>query len=143
MELAQTVLGSGRSIKLSRLHMELTYEGLLMGYPTREMNDGIVTTAVRQAEKHYPSLPVHLAEPPRVQREIRRPTFGPMEELPLVLCTGFFISEAVDPTLEPVLHYSRLVVVWFQADSGLPSPDRPTPGLCDVPWNEKAEDSEL
>ncbi|MGA5821485.1 hypothetical protein ACPC54_26875 [Kitasatospora sp. NPDC094028] len=42
-----------------------------------------------------------------------------------------------------VLHFSRLVVVWFQPDSDLSSLGRVAPGLCDVPWDEKAEDLEL
>ncbi|WP_328958572.1 hypothetical protein [Kitasatospora purpeofusca] len=143
MALAQVVLESGRSIKLSSLRMAETYDGLLMGYPTREMNDAIVAGAVEQAEKDYPSLPVHLVEPPRAPREIRRPTFGPMEELPHVLCAGFFTSEPVNPELDSVLHFSRLVVVWFQADSALPSLGKAAPGLCDVPWDAKAEDREV
>ncbi|MER7770615.1 hypothetical protein [Kitasatospora sp. NPDC096140] len=143
MALAQVVLGSGRSVKLSSLRMAETYDGLLMGYPTREMNDAIVAGAVKQAEKDYPSPPVHLVEPPRVPRELRRATFGPMEELPHVLCTGLFTSEPVDPELDSVLHFSRLVVVWFQSDADLPSLGRTAPGLCDVPWAEKAEDLEL
>ncbi|MFB8166755.1 hypothetical protein ACFC60_02245 [Kitasatospora purpeofusca] len=143
MALAHVVLESGRSIELSILRMAETYDGLLMGYPTREMNDAIVAEAVEQAEKTYPSLPVHLVEPPRVPREIRRPTFGPMEQLPGVLCTGYFTSEPVNPELESVLHISRLIVVWFQADSALPSLETATPGLCGVPWNAKAEDREV
>ncbi|MFJ8435324.1 hypothetical protein ACIQ9P_28915 [Kitasatospora sp. NPDC094019] len=140
MALAQVVLGSGRSIQLSGLRLAETYDGLLMGYPTREMNDGIVAGAVERAKKDYPSAPVHLVEPPRAARELRRATFGPMEELPRVLCTGFFISEPVDPALESVLHVSRLVVVWFQAESELPSLERADPGLLGVPWEKQAED---
>ncbi|CAN3978525.1 hypothetical protein [Kitasatospora purpeofusca] len=143
MALAQVVLASGRSVELSILRMAETYDGLLMGYPTREMNDGIVAEAVEQAEKDYPSFPVHLVEPPRESHEIRRPTFGPMEQLPRVLCTGFFTSEPVNPELDSVLHFSRLVVVWFQADSALPSPGTAAPGLCDVPWDAKADDREV
>lgn len=143
MALAQVVLGSGRLLELSRVRMEETYEGLLMGYPTRQMNDAIVAGAVKQAEKDYPSIPVHLVEPPRVPRELRRATFGPMETLPGVQCTGFFTSGPVDPELDSVLHYSRLVVVWFQASSDLASLEQAAPGLCDVPWGEKAGDEEV
>ncbi len=39
--------------------------------------------------------------------------FGPVEALPTVYCEGAFRFRPVDDELDPVLHESRLVAVWF------------------------------
>jgi hypothetical protein len=80
-------LDSGREIRLSELHLESTYTGLIEGYPVG-----------------------------RAQRLLAWIRW---------------------------LHYSRLVVVWFQDDPVLPSGSEAAAGLRGVRWEQWAQDVEI
>ncbi|MFF7182066.1 hypothetical protein [Streptomyces sp. NPDC008121] len=143
MSLSQLVLSSGRSIELTELRMSSTYGGMLEGYPCKPINDMKVRGAQWQAESAFPSTPVHLALPSCEYPDQTAGPFGPVEVLPAVTCIGAFRSTAVAPELDPVLHRSALIVVWFQTGLDVPSGEDADPALCSLPWEELAQDYEL
>ncbi|MFG1807094.1 hypothetical protein [Streptomyces sp. NPDC049040] len=143
MPLSHLVLSSGLSIELAELRMSSTYRGLLEGYPYKRINDMRVTGLGRMAERAFPSAPFHLVPPSREYPDQSGGAFGPVEVLPAVACIGLFVSTAVDPGLDPVLHRSALAVAWFQPLPDVPSGTDADPALRAIRWEELARDHEL
>ncbi|MET7403084.1 hypothetical protein ABZS66_57350 [Dactylosporangium sp. NPDC005572] len=146
MVLARMELGSGREIKLSELHLKSTYGGLIEGYPMARLNDMKVAGLAEQAGRLLPHAPVHVVEPLRTRPEQDSGTaspFGPLELLPAVICMGRFSSGPINPGFDPVLHYSRLVIVWFQDNATVPAGRDIPAGLRDVRWEDWAQDEEI
>ncbi|MDI2131044.1 hypothetical protein [Yinghuangia seranimata] len=141
MPLAYIALASGRSVELTDLRVDMTYAGVLEGGPFKRLNDEIVASSVRYAEKAFPGTPVHLVEPVRTPLDREpNPRRGPAELLPSVRCVGGFSSAPLDTDLESGLDYSRLVVVWFQPEPALPTSEGTQALLRDIPWESLAED---
>ncbi|MES4891687.1 hypothetical protein [Streptomyces sp. NPDC096012] len=143
MSLTRTALLSGRSIELTDLRMSSTYGGMLEGYPCKPINDIRVSGLRWQAERAFPATPVHLIPPSREYPDQTAGAFGPVEVLPSVACLGAFRSTAIAPELDPVLHRSALIVVWFQAGLDVPSGEDAALALRSVRWEELAQDYEL
>lgn len=146
MALARVELGSGREVSLSELHLTSTYGGLIEGYPCKRVNDHIVSGLAVRAGRIFPGGPVHVIEPvpdePEVDPSERWP-FGPPQWLPAVTCFGSFSSSPVNPGIDSVLHYSRLVVVWFQAEATVMDAQQISPAVRDLHWDDWAEDEEV
>jgi hypothetical protein len=143
MSLSHLVLSSGRSIDLTELRMSSTYRGMLEGYPCKPVNDMKIRGLQRQAERAFPSMPVHLVPPTRDYPDQSAGAFGPVEVLPSVACVGVFHSTPVAPELDPVLYRSALSVVWFQTVLDVPSGEEADVALRSIRWEELAEDYEL
>ncbi|MEU4280853.1 hypothetical protein [Streptomyces tanashiensis] len=143
MSLSHIALSSGRSIELTELRMSSTYGGMLEGYPCKLINDMRVRGLQQQAERAFPSRPVHLVPPSREYPDQTAGTFGPVEVLPSVACIGVFRSTAVASELDPVLHRSALTVVWFQTGVDVPSGEDADLGLRSIRWEGLAQDHEL
>ncbi|WP_329136579.1 hypothetical protein OG552_25105 [Streptomyces sp. NBC_01476] len=143
MSLSHIALLSGRSIELTELRMSSAYGGMLEGYPCKPVNEMKVRSLQRQAERAFPSTPVHLVPPSREYPDGTAGAFGPVEVLPSVACIGAFRSTAVAPELDPVLHRSALTVIWFQTGLDVPSGEDADPVLRSIRWEELAQDYEL
>ncbi|MFI1188938.1 hypothetical protein [Streptomyces californicus] len=143
MPLSHIALSSGRSIELTELRMSSTYGGMLEGYPCKPINDMKVRGLQRQAERAFPSTPVHLVPPSCEYPDQTAGAFGPVEVLPSVACIGAFRSTAVAPELDSVLHRSALTVVWFQAGLDVPSGGDAYLALRSIRWEELSQDYEL
>ncbi|MEU0100021.1 hypothetical protein [Streptomyces sp. NPDC006267] len=139
MSLGHIVLSSGRSIRLTELRMSSTYGGMLEGYPCKRVNDRRVSWLQRQAEREFPSTPVHLVPPPREYPDETVGAFGPVEVLPSVACVGVFESSALDPAMDG----SSLVVAWLQSAPEVPTGENADPALRGIRWEELARDYEL
>jgi hypothetical protein len=143
--LAHVELDSGREIQLFELHMESTYGGLIEGHPVARL-DVIVAGLPDRAARVLPGAPVQVVEPVRMVSEDPGPgrwPIGPPEYLPPVICMGRFSSSPVDAGLDAVLHYSRLVVVWFQDDPVVPNGLEAVTGLRGVRWQQWAQDAQI
>lgn len=143
MSLSHIALSSGRSIELTELRMSSTYGGMLEGYPCKPINDMKVRALQRQAERAFPSTPVHLVPPSCEYPDQTAGAFGPVEVLPSMACIGAFRSTAVAPELDSVLHRSALTVVWFQTGLDVPSGEDADLVLRSIRWEELAQDYEL
>jgi len=144
--LARVELDSGREIRLSELHLESTYGGLIEGYPMARLNDAIVAGLAARAARVLPGAPVHVVEPVRTVSEDPGPgrwPFGSPEYLASVICMGRFSSGPVNSELDAVLHYSRLVVVWLQDDPVVPDGQDAAAGLRALQWEQWAQDAQV
>ncbi|MEV5970321.1 hypothetical protein [Streptomyces sp. NPDC051921] len=139
MSLGHVVLSSGRSIRLTELRMSSTYGGMLEGYPCRRVNDRKVDWLRRQAERAFPSTPVHFVPPSREYPDETAGAFGPVEVLPSVFCVGVFHSVAIDPAMDG----SALAVAWFQPLPQVPAGENAGLALRGIHWEELAQDYEL
>ncbi|AWZ06654.1 MULTISPECIES: hypothetical protein [unclassified Streptomyces] len=139
MPLGHMVLLSGRSIRLTELRMSSTYGGMLEGYPCKRINDLKVSWLQRQAERAFPSTPVHLVPPSREYPDETARAFGPVEVLPSVACVGVFDSAPLDPSTDG----SALVVAWFQPAPEVPAGEDADLALRSIDWEELAQDYEL
>lgn len=88
MSLSRITLTSGRSIELTELRMSSAYGGMLEGYPCRPINDMKVNSLQREAERAFPSTPVHLVPPSREYPDRTAGAFGPVEVLPAVAASA-------------------------------------------------------
>ncbi|MEV0261962.1 hypothetical protein AB0I49_11505 [Streptomyces sp. NPDC050617] len=143
MSLSCIAFSSGRSVELTDLRMTSTYGGMLEGYPCKLVNNMVVGSLQRQAERAFPTTPIHLVPPSLEYPDRTAGHFGPVEVLPPVACVGAFRSTAIAPELDPVLHRSALTVIWFQTGLDVPSGDDADLVLRGLPWEELARDHEL
>ncbi len=114
MSLSRIALLSGRSVELTELRMSSTYGGMLEGYPCKPINDMKVGSLQRQAERAFPSTPVHLV-PPAVA------TAGQEKVNPHALPLDGFATEAMgllaqDPTPREILVKGVLMHCFAERD---------------------------
>ena len=130
-------LASGRIIDLLALDQHYTYEGLLAGIPTREMNqdmmDRLIAGYVRPAEYGVPLL----LEPMQQQLEVspHRPHRGTATRLPLVTCIARFDSDGQLGTDDI---WSVLRVIWFQDEFAFPIEERVLQQIRAIDWETHA-----
>jgi hypothetical protein len=130
-------LASGRTIRLLALDQSFTYEGLLLGMPTREMNqklmDRLIATYVHPAEYGVPLLLDPEQRPLAVPDHT--PHHGAPTALPSVTCVARFISGALAETDDI---WSVLRVIWFQDDFAFPIGARALTQIADIDWEMHA-----
>ncbi|MEV6200261.1 hypothetical protein AB0M64_09820 [Streptomyces sp. NPDC051771] len=137
MSLGETVLSSGRRLRLFELRMSSTYGGMLEGRPNARVNEGIIRRLRERTERAFSSTPVHLVPPARAYPDLSS-RVGPVELLPDVACVGLFDSAPLAPAMDG----SGLVVVWFQPTTRVPAGEDADPGLRGIAWEELARDYE-
>jgi len=134
----QFELASGRIIDLLALDQYYTYEGLLAGIPTREMNqdmmDRLIAEYARPAEYGVPLLLEPEQKPIDVSE--RRPTLGTPARLPSVTCIGRFNSDGQFGTDDI---WSVLRVIWFQDEFAFPIEDRVLQQIAVIDWETHAK----
>jgi hypothetical protein len=144
--LARISVASGRPVELMRLTISSTYGGLLEGHPNARMNDALIARLGTRRELPHSSVPAYVVAPPRsrpgIGAEPARMPFGPAEILPPVYCEGSFRSGPVNEELDPVLHESQLMIVWFQDDLARPVAELASMAVRGLAWDDLAEDSE-
>lgn len=131
-------LASAREISLLALDQSGTYEGLLAGIPTREMNqrkmDELRARYIRPGEYGVPLL----LEPEQRPLEIRpnTPVRGTPAQLPHVTCIARFISDGLQGTDDI---WSVLRVIWFQDDWAFPIAGRALRQIGEIDWEAHAK----
>jgi hypothetical protein len=136
-------LRDGRSIFLCEIRQSATYEGLLEGLPTRQMNARILASAA-QAEILYgvewkPHIIQTIETPIDWTREKPYP-FGEPAQLPPIQCQARF--ESFRPARDASLFASGVIFVWFQNSWALPIDEEVLEQMKAVVWNEVATDFE-
>jgi hypothetical protein len=142
-------LSSGRKIELRAIHQWLTYEGLLEGIPFKDWNDDNIVSDQREALKYCSQGAEPFLIPPQRRDYSRTP--GDMESniqsgfyrghepefLPEVTCIGIFRSHFPKPR-DPNKDYSRLVIVWYQDEFGLPTDEQILAQMRSIDWDKYA-----
>ena len=130
-------LSTGRTIRLLALDQYYTYEGLLLGVPTQEMNqedmDRLLAEYVRPAEYGVPLLLQPTQQPLEVPQH--RPVHGTPATLPSVTCIARFNSGGQLGTDDI---WSVLRVIWFQEGFAFPIEDRALRQIAEIDWERHA-----
>ena len=130
-------LSTGRTIQLLALDQYYTYEGLLAGIPTREMNqemmDRLIARYVHPAEYGVPLLLEPEQRP--LDAPEHRPVHGTPAALPSVTCVARFDSDGQLGTNDI---WSVLRLIWFQEDFAFPIEDRALRQIAEIDWERHA-----
>ncbi|MFP2932888.1 hypothetical protein ACLESO_48625 [Pyxidicoccus sp. 3LG] len=135
---------TGRDVSIRSLDQSRTYEGLLEGLPTRQMNQRILQRLVEEARSKVHGVEPYLV-PPREKpidysRDGRPYPFGDPAMLPSVVCIARLHSRK--PARNRDCDYSALAVVWLQEEFAFPI----DPGVMDylraLDWDNLAADDQ-
>lgn len=130
-------IASGRTIRLLAIDQYCTYEGLLLGVPTWEMNqekmDRLRAAYVLPGGYGVPLL----LEPEQQPVEVsdRRHMLGTPARLPSVTCIARFNSGGQQGTDDI---WSVLRVIWFQDHFAFPIEDRALRQIAEIDWETHA-----
>jgi len=130
-------LASGREVRLIAIDQSYTYEGLLLGVPTREMNqetmDRLRVRYLGPGEYGVPLLLEPEQRPIEVPSHIHR--IGTPARLPAVTCVARLKSDGLAGTDDI---WSVLRVIWFQDDFAFPIAERVLQQLAEMDWETHA-----
>jgi len=131
-------LGSGRIIQLLALDQHYTYEGLLAGLPTREMNQDMMDRLVRgyTRPEEYGTPPLLKLEQQPFGIPERVPVLGTRARLPSVTCIARFDSDGQLGTDDI---WSVLRVIWFQDEFAFPIGKRVLQQIDAIDWETHAK----
>ena len=136
------VLITGRRLSLRELRQYLTYEGLLEGLPTADMNNrNLDRLIVAHRDKPYAGGPylIQPIEKPIDCGNYDRPyPFGTPSALPAVTCIGRFDSLQAARNRDSDM--SGLVVIWFQEEFAFPIDPDVFTKLQAIDWETHAAD---
>jgi hypothetical protein len=122
-------LPSGRPLWCWQYLVSYTYANFMVRTPSERCNEIMLASVEREAKRFFGEWPVHVIQPVRRQGEI---------DYPRVRITAFFTSMP----MQPEMHLSSLVVVWFQ-DSQSPVPgEGAKASLMGIEWERLALDYE-
>ena len=112
------ILDSGIQIVLYELVQNLTYEGLIEGIPTKEMNARHIEFFIK---KHSSSVKQpYLIEPVESPINIGRDyPLGEPAKIPEITCVASFESNYTEQQ-ESILYRSIAKIIWFQEEFALP-----------------------
>ena len=109
----EIIIDGTRQVSIKSIKQRLTYDGLLEGLPTKEMNRRILVGVKDDAKKFCQLNEVYLIEPEQKAIEYNgRYPFGEPAQLPGVICIVELRCYSVfkDKTKD----YSALGLIWFQ-----------------------------
>lgn len=131
-------LHEGRSIHLVAIDQWGTYEGLLEGVPTSEMNKRIISDAIAKTKERYKVSP-YLIKPIEtpIQMDVKYP-FGNPASIPAITCIGNFNCRIV--ARDKKMDASMMPVVWFQQDFAFPVDNKILSEIELIPWSRLATD---
>ena len=125
------------------LRQYLTYERLLEGLPTEEMNkerlEHLLASQRNQSYRAAPNLITPVEKTIEYAREKPYP-FGKPAALPGVTCIGRF--ESLEPARDQNCDLSGLVVIWFQDEFALPIDASVLDQIREIDWEKHAADFE-
>ena len=134
---ASLELAPGRKIELMGIDQYGTYEGLLLGVPTREMNqekmDRLRVSYLRPGEYGVPLLLEPEQRPIEVPSHIHR--IGTPARLPAVTCIARFMSGALQDCGDI---WSVLRVIWYQDDFAFPIAEGVLQQIAAIDWEAHA-----
>lgn len=132
----QFVLASGRAIELVAIDQFPTYEGLLVGVPTREMNQHMMfELTARYLDPAGYGAPLIL-EPEQTPIDgSGASSRGTPAALPGVTCVARFMSDGLEGSGDI---WSSLRVIWYQDEFALPIADLAREQIARIDWEGHA-----
>ena len=133
-------LRAKRTAFADRVHLAYTYEGLMEGKPSDEVNARILAGVPKQMSKVFGDLPIHIEAPEFSRIEEDHPFFKGqrrmVSSMPPVMVAARFISYSAVREGDA----SALVIVWFQHACSPLLDEALRPRLEAVDWEANAKD---
>ena len=135
----EIIVDGNRQVNIKSIQQRLTYEGLLEGLPTKQMNERILIESKENAQKFCQLNKVYLIEPEQkpIQYNGRYP-FGEPAQLPSVICIVELHCYSVfkDETKD----YSALGLIWFQDNFMFPIDSNILEKIKEIPFGKICEE---
>jgi len=117
---------------VNSVYFQDTYQSLLVGRPSREMNDRIIRRAMDEMCPIWGDRRTHVVPPVEDESDPSHPVLPPVRFTAWLACC--------DP-IQPGNAGSELVVVWFRSECLEQPLDRIiSDGIHPLPWDELAQD---
>ena len=130
-------LNSGVAIYLKALHQFHTYEGLLEGVPTQQINRASLQSALALPKKIW-NCKSHLIEPVETPIDMGRPyPFGVPASIPPITCVGLWSTTGY--ARDEQWGCMQLAIVWYQAQFALPIDERVLAQILEIDWGSTGE----
>lgn len=134
-------LHDGRTIALTSLLQSRTYEGLIEGLPTVEMNQRIIDSVIHQAKTQWHDVPL-LIEPVGEPIKTSRPyPFGHTVSIPSIQCISRWTSSF--ESQGDLDGFSSLTVVFFQDSFAMPIAPEIISRIVECDWDRLATFHEI
>jgi hypothetical protein len=122
----------GRPIWSKCFHQEVTYSGMLIGSPSKKVNDFILGNLVRRAKEMFGDFPVII-----LNADVQVDANGE-ERLPPIVCVSGFETIA-----QPGNRNAFLIIVWFEHSIEPRLPERTLDQMRNLDWDKIARDYEM
>ena len=135
----QIIVDGNLEVTITKLIQYRTYDGLLEGLPTVEMNNRHLAVTKEDAKKFCRQEEIHLIEPvqmpvPYDEGRLGKYPFGKPASLPRMTCIAkirHFLTFR-DKTKD----YSSLGIVWFQEDYAFPIDKEVLKKIQEIPFKK-------
>jgi hypothetical protein len=134
------ILDDAREIFLNSICQSHTYEGLLAGYPDKEMNDRFIKDAMVSALKKMSAEATYLVPPFSLEVEVHarvKKHYKDAIRIPYITCYGQFESSVIKG--DDVNDASCLTIVWYQDEFSMPIDESILEHIKTIDWDGKAE----
>ena len=131
-------LFTGRTIELRHLVQYLTYGGLLMGFPSREMNRQTIEQLMTRHAPPGGDEAAYLVTPAETPFELPEGAHehGTPARLPTVTCVARFLSDRLQRRPHEI--WSALTVIWFQDEFAFPIDPLVQIEIASLDWDAHA-----
>lgn len=128
------IIDGDKEVTIKKIKQWVTYDGLLEGFPTLQMNNRILA-GVKEAAKDFCGIEeVCLIEPSQtpISYEGKYP-FGDPASLPAVVCIAelWYYKACRDKSKD----YSSLGLIWFQEDYAFPIEEEILRKIREIPYS--------
>ena len=125
MNYREIKLANGKIVTLERFKMEFIYDGILVGKPNREINDRIISDAIKEFKQNKVLV---LMEDAYASEDLLKP----------IMITAGLTSQPINDNDE-MFDGSYLNIIWFSNDFKTNSIDKILGNLESFDWNTEAE----
>lgn len=134
MDHFQLILKENIKVMITSIHQEITYDGLLEGYPCEKVNTMILHNTKIKAGNLFFMDEIYMIEPFIKVNRNQSGSFGKMMELPMVTCMATLMCREVFRDQDK--HFSALTVIWFQDQYAFPIQEDILEKITAVPFKE-------
>tara|TARA_R110000823_G_scaffold118990_18_gene243189 strand:- start:1447 stop:1836 length:390 start_codon:yes stop_codon:yes gene_type:complete len=125
MNYREIKLASGKIVTLERFKMEFIYDGILVGNPNKEINDRIISDAIKEFKQNKVLV---LMDDAYASEDLLKP----------IMITVGLTSQPINDS-EGMFDGSYLNIIWFSNDLKTNSIDKMIVNLESFEWNTEAE----
>ena len=125
MNYREIKLANGKIVTLERFKMEFIYDGILVGKPNREINDRIISDAIKEFKQNKVLV---LMDDAYTSEDLLKP----------IMITAGLTSQPINDNDE-IFDGSYLNIIWFSNDFKTNSIDKMIGNLKNFDWNLEAE----